>query len=226
MEIIDAVDGTRAVDHQRLHQRRAVGDQLRLEKFLHQRQHAGHRRGRDARAGFVTVPVRLADRVVEIAQDLEIISQVVRRHHRHLQIKLHRPVGGIADAEIINRAVHQRRIRRQRHRVDAHEIVRRRHVVLFHVNRQVAHRYRVNPRGRDGQPHRVVRHKHGRENFQPVGRHRLVFIRDGVVVGGVVIGQLIPLLRTRRNHERARRDHVRFEPSEIPLNPDADVAAR
>ena len=129
LQVIDGVDRTRAVDEQRLHQRRAVGDLLQLEKFLHQRQHAGHRRGRHARAEFVTIPVGIADGVVQIAQHLEIISRVVGRHDRHLQIKRDRTVGQIADGIIINRPVHQWRIRRQRHCIVGHEIVRRRHVV-------------------------------------------------------------------------------------------------
>ena len=229
LEVIPAADRARAVDHQRLHQRRAVRDLLQLEKFLHQRQHPGHGGRRHARAGFVAVkclPIRATQRVVEVAQHLKIISLVVRRHDRGLQVERDGKIRGIADAEKIDRARRQRGVRRQGNDVVAQHVktVGGGHVVQFHINRQVDRRRRG--RDLDGQLHRVVRDKNRRKTRQPVGRHPLMQIgRDGVV-GGVVIGQLIPLLRPRRNHKRPRRDHVRLEPSEVPLDADADVPAR
>jgi len=85
----------RAVDQHRLQQRR-TGRRLKRvhEEILHQRQHPRHIRRRHARAGLVAVIrtvtgivwIEFADGLVQVAQYLKIIPDVVRRHDEDVNI--------------------------------------------------------------------------------------------------------------------------------------------
>ena len=73
--VVPGIHRLRAVDQQRLHQRRAVGAlEAAGVKFLHQRQHAADRRGSNTGAGLV--PVLVAKFVVLFLQRVSVRLRV------------------------------------------------------------------------------------------------------------------------------------------------------
>ena len=224
LEIIIRAQGARAIDDQRLEQRRA-GSVVVIDgqELLHLRQHSRHDRCGHARA--LLVAVVWPDGVVQILQHLEVIPHVVREGDRHHEIVEHGVRGsGVAD-RVIERAGRERgRGGGRQNQGVGGDGGGREHVNICADEqagkgigrRSIGHRLDGHAQGVGREVERIkVRDVESR-------RHGIVAVADHA--DG--IGLHIKIPAPGRDEHGAGRDHVRLEAPERTFQTDADVATR
>ena len=190
-QIVIRTEGSRAVDQERLQQRRAGPDveAVRAEEFLHQREETRHRRGRHARAGLVTIAlVANLERSIHGLQHREVVAHVIRHRQQHHEIEVHH---GVRVKIVRHRVIKNTRYQWGRgravhpHAVHAGQAGTGNHVnVRRHVQRQVGRRQHVH-HGGDGDADRVGRNGQ-RVKVRAVEGHRQSVVNERRRVRGTI----------------------------------------
>ena len=222
VEVILVIRRARAVNQQRLHERRAVGRTKRREILLHQRQRTGHRRGRHAGAAFVTVV--WSQYLVQLEELVWLVAQIIGDGHRDGDIKARDVATLVLDRDIPRSRRHRSQRWADGDTVVTHGSARHRRCAPFlHVDWQLRQWIRSGELvwlAGDINLHTVERDEN-RVHFEFIRVQ--ADQRNPSRLVAVEIRRLHPSARSCGDDERSGGHHIGLEPARFALATTTDI---